>query len=212
MSRPLVLIVNADRAAARAVEAILKEAHYRISITRCATEALSFMEQRLPHVVFCEIDQPSADGFMLLREVRARWPLIPFILVTATRDIADAVRAIRVRMVTCLLKPIAPPEILRAVEETLGPSAQHVTGRLIGESSAMARVFEMILIAARSSRNVLITGETGTGKQLVAEAIHEISERGARPLIEVNCAAIPGELLGADVFKPKISGTFRSPG
>jgi two-component system response regulator AtoC len=196
MSAPRILT---HRAFVKVIGAILKEARYRLVIAEDAGGALSLMERRLPHLVLWDIDTLSGDGLLLLAELRARWPLIPCILTTSVRDIAEAVGAIRVRTVICLLEP-TPAELLRAVEQALGSDADHVTRKLIGGSRAMTKVHAAIRSASRSRRNVLITGETGTGKQLAAMAIHEGSERGERPLIEINCGAIPDDLFEAEVF------------
>jgi DNA-binding NtrC family response regulator len=195
-----VLRIVTLKAFPKMIGAILRDARYCLVTAEDAKEALALMEQQLPHLVLCDLDAPSGDGLLLLRELRVRWPLIPCILATSAQYTGEVVQTLRIRTVTCLMKPVTPPELLRAVEDALGVGADDVTARLIGKSNAMMRVRAAIRRASRSRRNVLITGETGTGKQLVAVAIHEGSERGDRPLIQINCGGVPDGLFETELY------------
>jgi DNA-binding NtrC family response regulator len=184
---PLLLIVTAGRRGRRVVEAVRREACYRIETAGCAEEAISSMEKTLPTMVLWESEGFGHEDFKLLLEVRSRWPWVPFIAVSA---IADAVRAARAIGFCAANAASSPPS-----PATLGPD-----GRIVGRSKVMAGILRVVAVLGRCQLPVLITGETGTGKQLVAEAIHEGSDRRSRPLVDINCAAIPRELFEGEFF------------
>jgi len=105
MSAQFILIVEADRAAARVIEAILKAEHYGTVLARCGEEALSLMERRAPFLVLSEVVLPRMDGLTLLKKAKTRWPEVPFIILTAIREMSVIVRAMRAGAANCLAKP-----------------------------------------------------------------------------------------------------------
>jgi two-component system, NtrC family, response regulator HydG len=155
-------------------------------------------------------------GLEVLRAVRSRWPGVPFILMTAYASVATAVQAMREGAYDYITKPFDPDEVQAVVARALSKAA--VLGRtaedeldrfgpFIGRSAAMRSVYQMIERVAPTDATVLILGETGTGKELVARAIHERSSRAQSRMVAVNCAAIPRSLIESELFG-HVRGSF----
>jgi two-component system response regulator HydG len=152
----------------------------------------------------------DGDGLEVLRAVRARWPRVPFILMTAYASVPTAVQAMREGAYDYVTKPFDPDE-LRALAgralaqaavlgEGAGDTAGEGLGPLIGRAPPMRAVYQMIERVAPTDATVLLLGETGTGKELAARAIHERSARAAARMIAINCAAIPRSLIESELF------------
>ncbi len=166
-----------------------------------------------PDVVFVEHTGPSLGaGLELAREVKCACPSVPVILATNGGSEELAVAALRAGLQDYLTLPIAPQDMLAVVEKNLGQrtpvlgldgrvvKAECHAGRMIGTSDPMREVRTRMCKAAASNCTALITGETGTGKELVAESIHNQSARGSKPFVSINCAAIPDSLLESELF------------
>ena len=160
--------------------------------------------------VLLDIRLRDGDGLDLLGEIRATQPDLPVILATAYGDSERTIRAMRDGAFDYLTKPFDFPLLLGAVERAVklrtlsrnlaAPSAPPSPGGLVGSSAAMLATWKLIGRAAASSTPVLITGETGTGKELVARAVHEYSARGPQPFVAVNLAALPPTLIESELF------------
>jgi DNA-binding NtrC family response regulator len=205
MTSPHVLIVDADRRDATGIEATLKTEGYSTALARCGEEALSIMERRTTFLVLSEIVLPRMDGLALLKEAKARWPEVPFIILTVIRDMVTIVRAMRAGAQNYLTKPLRRAALLSAVaevrqEKEVHRATSHAPGRMVGESKAMAAIYKMIAVAQWNNFNVLLTGETGTGKELVAYAIHNGSDRQGKSLVIHNCARAGHELFESAFF------------
>jgi len=175
---------------------------------RCAAngvEALLAVEAAVPDLVVSDLRMPCMDGLELLTHLKERWPRVPVILVTVEDDVATVVEALRQGAVNYLVKPVSPPVLRTAVRKALcrpvgppGPTT-HLS-ELVGVSEAMVRIRHLAVLAARSDANVLITGETGTGKELVARAIHRLSKASRGPFVPHNCAVTPPDLFESEFF------------
>ena len=177
-------------------------------------EALEKLEKYPFQVMFVDIKMPGMDGIELLEKVKQEYPDTIVIIITAYGSIESAVKAMRIGASDYLLKPFKPDQ-LSLVMERISQQARLVSeynylkGRLekiarfeniIGQSLAIQKVFKLIPEVARSNSSILLVGETGTGKELVAKAIHAKSHRCHLPFIPINCGAIPDTLLESELF------------
>jgi DNA-binding NtrC family response regulator len=178
------------------------------------SEAVGLVRQHRPACVITDLKMPKMDGIELLQKIRAEQPDVPVVLMTAFATISTAVQAMRLGAFDYVQKPFESDEILviveRAVEhqklvaenQAFRANAEAVPPKvLVGESQAMVQVRERIKqVAASSNATVLISGESGTGKENVAQVIHRQSARAGRPMVCLNCAALPANLLESELF------------
>ena len=173
-----------------------------------ARDAMAALETDTPQVLVSDIRMPGESGLNLLQEVKARFPGLPVIIITAFSDLDSAVAAFQGGAFEYLAKPFdidkAVELIRRALEESLREtsveSAPADTPEILGQAPAMQEVFRAIGRLSQSNVTVLITGESGTGKELVARALHKHSPRAGQPFIALNTAAIPKDLLESELF------------
>jgi two-component system, NtrC family, nitrogen regulation response regulator GlnG len=172
-------------------------------------EALNALNREQPQVIVSDIRMPNGSGLDFLSEVKQRFPDIPVIIMTAYSDLESAVAAFQGGAFEYLAKPFDVDQaieiIKRAVEESMRQSVEAVedTGpspEIIGQAPAMQEVFRAIGRLSRSHSTVLINGESGSGKELVASALHRHSPRADKPFIAINTAAIPKDLLESELF------------
>ncbi len=173
-------------------------------------EALAKVAAAQPQLLVTDLRMEEMDGMTLFEEVHARYPALPVIILTAHGTIPDAVEATHKGVFRYLTKPFDSRELLRCLETALAQSGA-VNGReppeddawrkrIICQSGAMEELLEQARRIARSDVSVLIQSESGTGKELLARAIHDASHRAGRPFVPINCAAIPGNLLESELF------------
>lgn len=185
----------------------LESEGYRVETFASSEEALARLAERVPHVLISDIRLPGGDGFALLAEVRRRHPGLPVIVVTAHTDLPNALAAYGGGAFEYLPKPLDLDELAAVVDRALrgcaappAAPARAPAETLLGEDPAMQRLFRALGRLARSPSDVLILGETGTGKELVARTLHAYGPRASGPFVAVNAAAIPGELLESELF------------
>jgi DNA-binding NtrC family response regulator len=217
MSGSTVLIVDDERTLARAIKAFLTESGYEAEAAGDAEQALRLLDTMRPDVVFTDVRLPGMSGIELLRRIRDFDAAIPVIIMTAHGTIEGAVEAVKLGAFDYLKKPVDLEELKlladRARENSqLRQELSYYRRRdaagdtplagLIGESPAIRAVLDQArqIAGLDETPPVLITGETGTGKGLVARTIHGSSPRAGRPFIEVNCTAIPATLMEAELF------------
>ncbi len=174
-----------------------------------ADAALHALAREQPGAMITDLRMPGLDGLAFLREVQAQWPRLPVIVITAHSDLDNAVAAFQSGAFEYLPKPFDVDEAVGLVRRALAsggeaavnaPGAEREQAEIIGEAPAMQEVFRAIGRLSRSQINVLITGESGSGKELIAQALHRHSPRAGGPFIAINTAAIPAELLESELF------------
>jgi len=212
--KPRVLIVEDDQAQASILKDIFLSEGYEVILARTASEAESILARESLDLLFTDLKLPGADGLAVLRTAKARAPDLGVILMTAYGTIETAVEAMKEGAADYLLKPFSKHQLLlaaRRVLERLQLERERAAlqetvrmqwrgGELVGRSAAMQQVFRLIKQVAPSASTVLITGETGTGKELVARAIHDLSPRRDHPFLPLNCSAVPEGLMESELF------------
>lgn len=178
-------------------------------------EALEKIEANHHDIVITDVKMPRMDGYSLLKEIQNRFPSTYVVVITAFGSISGAVEAIKYGAYDFLEKPfnmdsleisltkiLRQHEILKENIELKGQIQQHTEGldQLVGSHPKMQRLYEQIMTASETDLTVLILGETGTGKELIARSIHSRSDRRSKPFVVINCAAIPENLLESEFF------------
>jgi DNA-binding NtrC family response regulator len=213
MDQPRVLIVDDEPSVRESLRLILKD---RAALTLADTgeAALSSLEQQAVDVVLLDVLMPGLDGLEVLERIRARSAGPQVIMLTATKTVKTAVRAMRLGAFDYVTKPFDVDELLIIVERAVQSSAlmQEVSAlrsevgqrysfdNVIGRSDGMQAVLDTVSRVAPLRTTVLLTGESGTGKEVIAKAVHYNSPRASGPLVAINCAAIPENLLESELF------------
>jgi DNA-binding NtrC family response regulator len=216
MSTATILIVDDERTLARAIKAYLEEAGYEAEVAGDAESALPLLASLRPDVVITDVRLPGMDGIALLTKIREFDPAISVIVMTAHGSIEGAVAAVKLGAFDYLKKPLDLEELKLVADRARETSAlkQELSyyrkgmGRdvsfaeVVGESKAIRDVLDRArqIAALDETPPVLITGETGTGKGLVARTIHNTGPRASKPFIDVNCTALPATLMEAELF------------
>ncbi len=203
-----VWIVDDDRSIRWVLEKALGREGIAFESFASAQEALGALREGAPQVLVSDIRMPGDSGIELLRLVKQQFPAIPVIIMTAYSDLDSAVSAFHGGAYEYLPKPFdvdrAVELIRRALEEGQREAAAHepagATPEILGQAPAMQDVFRAIGRLSQSSATVLVTAESGTGKELVARALHRHGPRAAKPFVAINTAAMPRELLESELF------------
>ncbi|MGD1029961.1 MAG: sigma-54 dependent transcriptional regulator [Opitutaceae bacterium] len=204
-----ILIVDDDGGQRSLLETFLRGQGYRTLSADSGESALKVIETEPFAMMISDVRMPGMSGIETLRRVRQNHPTLPVLLVTAFPDIRSSVAAMRDGAVNYLAKPIDLDELIASVElatsQRAEPSARTKGGGaippgVINNSPLMQAVFRDASLVAPSETRVLITGESGVGKEVVADLIHAWSARSSGPLVKVNCAAIPENLLESELF------------
>ncbi|MBM3372262.1 MAG: nitrogen regulation protein NR(I) [Betaproteobacteria bacterium] len=203
-----VWIIDDDRSIRWVFEKALTRENIAFKAFASARDALAALDEEIPQVVVSDIRMPGESGLELLQQAKARHPSLPVIIMTAYSDLESAVTAFQGGAYEYLPKPFdvdhAVELIRRAMDESVrqdsvGEVVESMP-EMLGQAPAMQEVFRAIGRLSQSHATVLITGESGSGKELVASALHRHSPRAGRPFIAINTAAIPKELLESELF------------
>jgi DNA-binding NtrC family response regulator len=214
MKPNLVLVVDDDISVRRVIKMQLEEAGYEVALAASAEEAQSIIDSHKPKLVITDLRMPGAGGMDLLRRIREDHLETTVIIITAFGSVETAVEAMKMGAYDYVTKPIDYEALLlvvhRAMErQNLIEEVRNLRSALdqrygfesiVGRSKGLLRVLEMASRVAQRDSTVLIQGETGTGKELLARAIHQNSRRKNGPFVTINCGAIPKELIEAELF------------
>ncbi len=214
-----ILIIDDEAPIRRVLRDILENEGYQSEDASTGIEALQLIKEHDFDAVFCDIKMPEMDGIEVLEAIRKESD-VPVIMLSGHGTIETAVEAIKKGAFDFIPKP---PDLNRllitlrnaldkknlTIENKVLKKAVKIQSQMIGESAPMLEVKDMIEKVAPTNARVLITGENGTGKELVARQLHELSQRNRGPFIEVNCAAIPSELIESQLFGHE-KGAFTS--
>ncbi len=219
---PKILVIEDEAAIRRVLVKILSEENesYQLEEAEDGQKGLDMIKKNDYDLALCDIKMPKMDGVEVLQAARKIKPEIPFIMISGHGDLDTAVNTMRLGAFDYISKPPDLNRLLTTVRNALDKKELVVENKIlkkkvsknyemIGESPEINSIKEMIDKVAPTDARVLITGSNGTGKELVAHWIHEKSERHTAPFIEVNCAAIPSELIESELFG-HVKGAFTS--
>jgi DNA-binding NtrC family response regulator len=208
----LVYVVDDDESAREGVAGLIRSAGLTAKTFASGEEFLAAPRPELPSCLVLDVNLPGASGLDLQQELAKSDVQIPIIFLTGHGDVRMTVRALKAGAANFLTKPFDDEELLNAIRQCITSNkderlyleseirSEHNFEDIIGKSDALYKVLEQIAIVAPTDSTTLLHGETGTGKELVARAIHNLSSRRDRPFVRINCAAIPSGLLESELF------------
>ncbi len=211
MSR--ILIVDDEESIRRSLAGILSDEGFETDTVADGEKALTALREgeQAPDLVLLDIAMPGRDGVEILAEIRQAWPALPVVMMSGHGTIETAVRATQLGAFDFIEKPLSIEKLLLTLRHALDRSRLERENRqlraesiraheILGRSAPIKKLKQQIQVAAPTNGWVLITGENGTGKEMVAKQIHLQSKRAEKPFVEVNCAAIPEELIESELF------------
>lgn len=209
MANSLLLIVDDDETTAGILKVFFESKGYGVILAATGGEGLALALKEIPDIILLDCRLPDIHGFELLSQVKRHYPEISVIVMTGYAEIEDAVNAVKLGAEYYFQKPVELEKLLILVEKSIGIKQMRQERTLhrvsdypiVGRSKHIQGLIHMInLLAENSSTTVLIRGETGTGKELVARNIHALGKRADKPFIDINCAAIPENILESELF------------
>ena len=206
-----ILIVDDEETIRQSLGGILADEGYEVLTAESGEEALKIVEEELPSLVFLDIWLPGMDGLETLKALKSEYPSVCVVMMSGHGTIETAVRATKLGAFDFIEKPLSLEKVILVVDhacemlrlEEENKQLRHKLSReyeLTGSSAPIAELKEMISLVAPTNAWILIMGENGTGKELVARSLHRPSRRAGQPFIEVNCAAIPEDLIESELF------------
>ncbi|MBL0699741.1 MAG: sigma-54-dependent Fis family transcriptional regulator [Desulfosarcina sp.] len=208
---PSILIVDDEPSILQSLSGLLSDEGFDVLTASNGYEALKVIDSESPDLVLLDIWMPGIDGIETLKEIKKDNPFIPVIIITGHGTIETAVKATKLGAFDLLEKPLSIDKIIVTINNALNFRRLEEENRYLrkktiekhsisGNSPTIAALKKQIMVAAPTDAWILITGENGTGKELVARTIHQLSSRAAQPMIDVNCAAIPEESIESELF------------
>ena len=204
-----ILVVDDETSILQSLEGILSDEGFEVASAESGLEALEKIEEMMPDLVMLDIWMPGLDGIETLEKIKTHHPALQVIMMSGHGNIETAVKATKVGAYDYIEKPLSLEKLLLSINNALAhPRLEEEVHflkekdkyNIVGTSMAIAELKEQIRIVAPTNAWVLISGENGTGKELVAHTIYRLSRRSRNPMIEVNCAAIPEELIESELF------------
>jgi DNA-binding NtrC family response regulator len=220
-NNPIVFVVDDDWSIRDSLRNLLRSAGLNVETFASAQDFLTSRRPQVPSCLVLDVQLPGLSGLDLQQELAKVEAHLPIVFITGHGDIPMTVRAMRAGAIEFLTKPFRDDDLLNAIEQAINrsrqlepsgntrpdgkPSAKRKLRRtafpeIVGHSAGLSRILKEIATVASTDSTVLIHGETGTGKELVARAIHNASRRGSNPFVKLNCAAIPPDLLQSELF------------
>jgi two-component system nitrogen regulation response regulator NtrX len=218
----IVLVVDDEEGIRESLSGILEDEGYEVLTSNSGEDAIKVVREQNLDLILLDILLLGIDGIQTLEEIRGLRPDIPVIMISGHGNIELAVKATKMGAYDFLEKPLSLERVVISAKRAIERRTLEIENRalrqdiakrwrLVGDSQKMRQLIEQVNIAAQSSSRVLILGESGSGKELVARILHESSKRAEKPFIEVNCAAIPQELIESELFgheKGSFTGAF----
>jgi two-component system nitrogen regulation response regulator NtrX len=209
--KPKILVVDDEAAIRESLRMILEYEGYEVALAPTGQDALAALDRDGPDLVFLDIKMPGMDGLEVLDRVRGENDNLPVVMISGHATVSTAVEATKRGAFDFIEKPLESERVLVTVRNALDRSRLTIENRqlrraaelrheIVGQSPALVKVMDAIRRAAPTNATVLILGESGVGKELVARAIHRNSQRSRERFIQVNCAAIPEELIESELF------------
>ncbi|WP_108460837.1 sigma-54-dependent transcriptional regulator [Devosia naphthalenivorans] len=225
MTTPTVLIVDDEEMVRTALEQWLRLSGFTTHVANDTAQALAMLDDAHPHVILTDVRMPGLSGLDLLRNVRERTVASEVILITGHGDVPMAVDAMRAGAFDFLQKPYVPDQLVKTLRRAAEQAALkreiadlrrkldggecELATRLVGASPTMESLRHAVRELAPVPTDIIIFGETGTGKEVIARCLHDFSPRANKPFVAVNCAAIPAELIESELFGHE-AGAFTS--
>ncbi len=208
---PSILIVDDEPSILQSLSGLLSDEGFDVLTAHNGYEALKVVDSESPDLVLLDIWMPGIDGIETLKEIKKDNPFVPVIIITGHGTIETAVKAIKLGAFDLIEKPLNIDKIIVTINHALNFRRLEEENRYLrkktiekhsisGSSSAITALKKQIMVAAPTEAWIMITGENGTGKELVARTIHQLSSRATHPLVDVNCAAIPEEFIESELF------------
>ena len=206
-----ILIVDDEESILRSLEGILSDEGFEVINAMSGAEAMEKIQEELPDLVLLDIWMPGKDGIETLADIKASYPSLQVVMMSGHGTIETAVKATKVGAYDFIEKPLSLEKLLLSVNNALEyyrleqeinllKEKENRKYNITGNSETVTKLKEQIRIVAPTNAWVLISGENGTGKELVAHTIHGMSPRNRKPMVEVNCAAIPEDLIESELF------------
>jgi len=211
-SQTNILIIDDEPGVRHALASILEDEKYKVYVSEDALAGIEILKRENINLIFLDVLLPKLGGIEALEKIRREWPAIEIVMISGHANIDMAVRAVKLGVFDFLEKPLSLDKVLtvcrnalaigklREENKTLKKFSNFASEDIIGTSPFISNIRETVKQAAESDARILITGENGTGKEVIARAIHFCSTRADNPFIDVNCAAIPETLIESELF------------
>jgi two-component system, NtrC family, nitrogen regulation response regulator NtrX len=215
---PATLVIDDDEVVRRTCVELLEARGHKTLAAATVGEGLRLFAEHRPAAVLLDLRLPDGTGIDVLREFQRQAPGTPVVVISGHGSVSEAVEAMKVGATDFLEKPVSRDRLFQILDRILHPPlpggetdlekvADGSRFGMVGRSEAMRRIYQLVSMASPTKCRVFIAGESGTGKELIARAIHALSPRRDRPFIELNCAAIPSELIESEMFG-HVKGAF----